>query len=136
MKIEVNTNMAIKDLKKQFHDFFEFLKIEFFSKKHGYEESSNKKNIYEANTPLKAISSQIKDLTIEFDDHTTVQAFEKKFYDVLGLNVQVFRKSGQVYIETSLTDAWTLGHQNSEGKLLSELDVIEPTNALDRDIWE
>jgi hypothetical protein len=28
MKIEVNTNMAIKDLKKQFHDYFEFLKIE------------------------------------------------------------------------------------------------------------
>lgn len=128
--------MAIKDLKKQFHDYFGFLKIEFFSKKHGYEESSNKKNIYEANTPLKTISSKIKDTVIEFDEHTTVQSFEKTFYDDLGLNMQVFRKSGQVYIETSLTDAWTLSHQNSEGKLLSELDVIEPTNALDRDIWE
>ena len=93
MKIEVNSNMAIKDLKKQFHDYFEFLKIEFFSKKHSYGESSNKKSIYEATTPLKSISNKIKDLVIEFDDHTSVQAFEKKFYDTLGLNIQVFRKS-------------------------------------------
>lgn len=136
MKIEINSNTTIMDIKKQFHSYFEYLKIEFFSKKHGYQESSAKKNIYEAQTPLKSISTKIKDAKIEFDEDTTVKDFEKKFYEDFDLNVQVFRKSGQVYIETSLTDDWTLNQQNSEGNILSQLVINEPKNALDRDIWE
>jgi hypothetical protein len=33
--------------------------------------------------------------------------------------VQVFRKSGNVWLETSATDAWSLKQQNQEGMDLS-----------------
>jgi hypothetical protein len=38
---------------------------------------------------------------------------------VYGLSVQVFRKSGNVWLETSATDNWTLRQQNNEGAELS-----------------
>jgi hypothetical protein len=37
----------------------------------------------------------------------------------LGLYVQVFRKSGKVWLETTATDNWSLYKQNEEGQELS-----------------
>jgi hypothetical protein len=44
---------------------------------------------------------------------------EKVFQDNLGLYVQVFRKSGKVWLETTATDNWSLFKQNEEGQELS-----------------
>jgi hypothetical protein len=33
--------------------------------------------------------------------------------------VQVFRKSGKVWLETTVTDGWTLEEQNLQGEALS-----------------
>jgi hypothetical protein len=37
----------------------------------------------------------------------------------LNIQVQIFRRSGKVYIETSRTSRWTLKRQNDEGEELS-----------------
>ena len=42
------------------------------------------------------------------------------FGEVYGLGVQVFRKSGNVWLETTVTDSWTLKEQNDQGESLSE----------------
>jgi hypothetical protein len=39
---------------------------------------------------------------------------------LFNLSVQVFRKSAGTWIETSVTDDWTLKQQNDEGKDLSD----------------
>ena len=39
------------------------------------------------------------------------QAFEKKY----GLHVQVFRRSGNIWLQTTKTDSWTLEAQNRKG---------------------
>jgi hypothetical protein len=43
-----------------------------------------------------------------------------------GLCVQVFRKSGNHWIETSLTNSWTLEQQNREGFELSSFSYMPP----------
>ncbi|MNF16790.1 hypothetical protein D3C80_2199700 [compost metagenome] len=48
---------------------------------------------------------------------------EKDFWEKLGLSAQIFRKSGNLWIETSLTDDWTLARQNDEGFQLSNNSV-------------
>jgi hypothetical protein len=51
----------------------------------------------------------------------TVNELEQRFKSQFGLNIQVFRKHGKTWIETTVTDNWTLFKQNEEGKTLSEL---------------
>jgi hypothetical protein len=53
----------------------------------------------------------------------TVSNLEQKFRDVYGLSVQVFRRSGKAWLETTFTDGWTLEEQNSQGEDLSKLKV-------------
>jgi len=43
----------------------------------------------------------------------------EKDFESLGLFAEVFRKSGNVWIETSLTNDWTLQQQNLEGEEIS-----------------
>ena len=49
----------------------------------------------------------------------TVANLENDFDAIYGLAVHVFRKSGKVWLETTVTDNWTLEEQNRQGELLS-----------------
>jgi len=52
-----------------------------------------------------------------------VARLEEEFLEKTGLRVRVYRRFCNVWIETTLTNDWTLEQQNSEGKLLSELNT-------------
>lgn len=52
---------------------------------------------------------------LELTEDMPVSAVEQLFQDYFGLSAQVFRKSGGSWLETSLTDDWTLKRQNDEG---------------------
>ena len=56
---------------------------------------------------------------ITISPEMTVDELERGFDELYGLSVQVFRKSGKVWLETSVTDAWTLAKQNAQGEELS-----------------
>lgn len=47
-----------------------------------------------------------------------VGELEAALKDQFGLTVQVFRHSGNIWLETVLTDKWTLQQQNEHGKEL------------------
>jgi hypothetical protein len=69
---------------------------------------------------LAEIKSFKGDGKIEINQNMTVDALEHEFENTFGLYVQVFRKSGRIWLETTATDEWTLLQQNQEGKELSE----------------
>lgn len=56
---------------------------------------------------------------IDIDSRWKVSEVEELFAREAGLYVQVFRRSGSLWIETTFTDDWTLEQQNREGELLS-----------------
>lgn len=47
----------------------------------------------------------------------TVAQLKEIFSKIAGHSARVFRKAGSLWIETSLTDDWTLSRQNEEGQL-------------------
>jgi len=47
----------------------------------------------------------------------TVAQLKAIFSKIAGHSARVFRKAGSLWIETSLTDDWTLSRQNEEGQL-------------------
>jgi hypothetical protein len=49
----------------------------------------------------------------------TVIELEKTFEEMLGLSVLVYRKSGKLWLETTMTDNWTLAQQNENGRQIS-----------------
>ena len=126
-------NETIESVQKQFNIIYPFLKIEFFTKPHKRFEGSNKKNRYVMNETINSIETRHTDLKIMLDQSTTVTNMEEAFKKQYGLHVQVFRKSGNVWLETSVTDNWTLEKQNGEGESLEEHFKIERVRRNDDD---
>jgi hypothetical protein len=137
MKLIIQSEQTIKDLKKQFHELFPYLKIEFFKEAHNVSRGSDKASMYGNDTQLSSMTDAVLEGSIEFTAATTVQSFEQMMDAQFGLHVQVFRKSGSIYLETTNSDDWSIGQQNAEGKAASENQASEaPRDLTDRDQWE
>jgi hypothetical protein len=77
--------------------------------------------------------------TIHINPDDSVEKLENIFWKDFGLSAEVFRKSGNLWIETSLSNSWTLRLQNEEGKALSEgkfSRLKEDEDITDRDKWQ
>ena len=55
-----------------------------------------------------------------------VSELEKAFSDIFGLNVQVFRKSNNMWLQTTITDKWSLEKQNQNGKEMNVPENLSP----------
>jgi hypothetical protein len=120
MKIAINDHRKIFAIQEEFNTIFPYLKLEFFSKPHALGGASPKKLVKHNSATLGECRTihQKGDLTIVPD--MTVVDLEQNFGNVYGLGVQVFRKSGKSWLETTVTDNWTLAEQNRQGEELSK----------------
>lgn len=121
MKIQISPTRTVKDIKQEFSLYFPNLKVEFFKTRHEDLKGSFKEDMYGDSVWLADINNRIRRTEIEIDPRSTVAQFEKMFQDVLGLPIQVFRRTGEVWIETIQTDHLTLTKQNELG-----LDPVSP----------
>lgn len=119
MKITINDNRKIFAVQEAFTKSFPYLKLEFFAKPHKPGGASSKKLIKHHDKTLGDCRTIHKTGTINITANMTVGELEQHFADVFGLGVQVFRKSGKLWLETTVTDNWTLERQNKEGESLS-----------------
>lgn len=120
MEMQISDDRRISELQADFNKCFPFLKIEFFSVAHTKNQLSSLKDMVPRDRLLGSFRTNYEEGTINLDNNKTVFELEDEFYKKFGLNVQVFRKSGSLWIETSLTDKWTLALQNSEGYEISK----------------
>lgn len=119
MKIAINDKLKISALQHEFNTQFPFLKIEFFIRQPS--NGSNRKITIPNTKTLGELNSLKKKEKITITPQMTVNELEKQFKANYGLSVQVFRKSGRSWLETSVTDNWTLKKQDEEGRELSSL---------------
>lgn len=119
MIIHLSKNKTIGEIQKEFNEYFPFLKLGFFTKSHKPYEGNGKANLM---SPDSKINSLKKDpIEVEITENMSVNELEQMFKVEFGLNVQVFRKSGKSWLETTITDNWSLKKQNEEGRELSDL---------------
>lgn len=127
MKLSILKNKTICEIQKEFNNQYPFLKLEFYKpgidgliplKKHlGHSimlESAGLKNTGE----------------LGIENEMTVAELEKSFLNRFGLNVQVSRKSGILWLETTMTDKWSLEKQNEHGR---EISLPVKKEVLERD---
>lgn len=121
MKIKINSRKSIAEIQDEFNTVFPYLKLEFFSKPHLSGSGSPKKYMVPNTKTVGEFKSfhepQNEILIIP---SMTVKMLEESFNTLYGLSVQVFRKSGKIWLETTITDNWTLEEQNTQGEELSK----------------
>lgn len=119
MKLQIIRTRPIGELQQEFSKEFPFLKIEFlrFSQPSGgkYRSPSNLPSTLRVGYCQGKIAEG--DMIITGD--TKVSDLENNFRKDFYLNVQVFRKSGSIWLQTTMTDKWTLKQQNKHGKEIS-----------------
>ena len=134
--LRIDDSQTIKSIQAEFNRIYPFLKIEFFRESHLKGEGNEKKKMYFLeNIKLNKIQTKKKTGKISIEENKSVADLETEFQNIFGLYVQVFRKSGKVWIETSVTDKWPLNEQNEEGKRFSEKLKIEKEDPNDHDMY-
>lgn len=104
----IERGKPVKDIQKEFSELYPFLKIEVSDKKQS----------------VKLITGETfpgNCQHLDISGGRTVAELENDFRTHLDLPIQVFRRAGNLWIETSLTHDWTLDQQNKEGELFSNI---------------
>lgn len=112
MEIHINKTKTINSIQEEFQKHFPYLKIEFYNHAHSQGEGSLKKNTLNSNLTIEAVQKHELSDTIKINGLTKVGDLESTFAKNFGLSVQVFRKSGKLWLQTTTTDNWTLAEQN------------------------
>ncbi len=118
MEILITDDKCVKEVQEEFQIKFPFLKIEFFknTQKNG---SSLKSQLIPGKMPLGMVRHIRTEGSLNIDGSRSVEEIENDFQNKFGLSVEVFRKSGSMWIETTLTHHWSLLRQNFEGQQMS-----------------
>lgn len=119
MHLHIAPNRLISDIQKEFNRMFPFLKIEFFNNKSFSRSNFSAQQIISQTRKIGDTQLTITDGDIEIAEEMKVSELEKIFKDQFSLAAQVFRKSGNLWLETTMTDNWTLQQQNNHGRELS-----------------
>lgn len=124
MEIKVHENNRLCDIQDAFSKHFPFLKIEFFRFNGRKEKKFSKENmITDVKMKLGDINPEFKSGKISIHGHQKVRTLEQHFLEYFGVDVQVFRKSGNDWLQTIVTDDWSLTEQNTMGE-----EWINPIN--------
>ena len=135
MKLNIQKNGQLVDIQRQFNEHFPYLRIDFYRFPHMDKKLSPKNESLDKYTSVSEIVKWNDDKVIEINDQMTISQLES-IMGQIGLFVQVLRKSGRVWIETSYTDDWSLQKQNEEGKMLSSIHDIDSEKQVDWDDWD
>ena len=118
MQLTIAPNRKIGDIQQDFNEMFPFLKIEFLNNKSLASAKTSPQRL-PANKTIGDSQRAVTDGSLQIDGNMKVVELEQLFQDQFSLAVQVFRKSGPVWLETTMTENWTLQQQNKHGSELS-----------------
>jgi hypothetical protein len=115
MLLSITPTRMISEVQDEFNAMFPFLKIEFFNNRSNGRSDFSAKKIIPSNRKIGDIQLAIADGNIDVRPDMKVADLEQQFSDLFGLGVQVFRRSGNLWLETTMTESWTLQQQNNHG---------------------
>lgn len=123
MQLYLSATTKVGDVKEAFQLAFPFLKLEFFKKKHKPSEGTPLSDKTTDETLLVDVLGVMREGVIEIDASQSVNEIEQLFQRKFNLPVQVFRRMGNLWIETTETDKLSLERQNEIGR---EASMVAP----------
>lgn len=113
--MKITDQKTIAQIQEEFSALFPGLKIEFYKSRHQSNEGSPVIDQLSADMKIANVRSQHNEGDFDINPEMTVAQVEKGLADQFGLNVQIFRRSASIWLQTSATDHWTLEVQNRKG---------------------
>ena len=111
----IQSTRTVGEIQQEFHAAFPGLKLGFYQKEHQDHQGSPKKLEYSPEVLLAQLNPDLLGDEIQLDVEQSVADFEQQMEIRFGLHIQVFRKSNNLWLQTTSTDDWTLGTQNRKG---------------------
>lgn len=111
----ISDDKTLREVKEEFHRYLPHLKIEFYATPHDSGKASSSKELLDPDLRIGEVRTSHQEGDLPVDAAMTVAEFEQAMRNKYGLFVQVFRKSGNLWMQTTATDHWTLAEQNRKG---------------------
>jgi hypothetical protein len=119
MKLRIAPTRLISEVQDDFNKSFPYLKLEFYQNKNGQKRSTPEIRMPH-NKRLGDCQARIADGELEIVKEMKAKDLEKALKEMFGLTAQVFRHSGSLWLQTTVTDDWSLEKQNDHGRELSK----------------
>ncbi|MEY3422423.1 MAG: hypothetical protein RIR48_2737 [Bacteroidota bacterium] len=129
--MKIQKSSTVQHIFDQFNHVFPYLKLEFFSTGHEDHQGNKLEDIINHQTKLSSINPDLVEKEFSIEQEMTVSEFEQMMKDNFKLNVQVFRKSNDLWLQTTATDHWTLSKQNGKGQRSTvryDIDTVDITD--------
>jgi len=112
MNLHIEKHMTLAEVQAAFNHSFPFLKIGFFIDKNHDNTLTADEQIHNLKMTIGSIREIEYDGDLKIEATMTAKEVETAFWDTFGLDIQVFRKSGNAWLVTTSTDSRTLLEQN------------------------
>lgn len=132
--MRIEKQHTVQEFFNQFNNKFPYLKLEFYTRSHDHHQGSPAMDQVPHHTSLSELNPYLAEEVVQIDEGMTVAEFENLIKNKFNLNVQVFRKSNDVWLQTTTTDHWTLEKQNGKGERSTKDYDIEPIDITDFDV--
>ncbi len=123
MSLNIDDKKNIQTLQSEFNALFPYLRLMLTKVVPGHDSSAknstNQLQIVD-DTPLLDYKIANPETPFCIYPEMTVAELEQQFLQRYGLEPIILRKSGNVWIEASITDDWTLEEQNTQGELITK----------------
>lgn len=111
----VNGNKTLKELKDEFTLVFPGLKLEFYKSGHKPFEGTKPEDNLEDSVRVIDLNQRTEAIELDINESMTASELEEMFKERFNLNAQIFRRSKELWLQTTRTDNWSLKVQNSKG---------------------
>lgn len=126
LKLIIRQDRTLAEIKEDFSREYPYLKLEFFRVLHHEGQGSPLKDLFPDHLKVAQCRTKVNEGMIHVTPALTVADLEDFLADIYGLSAQVFRRSGEQWLETIVTDNWTLEEQNRRGEEYAELTLRNP----------
>ena len=122
MNILLDKWRKVEDVQAEFNGAYPYLKLCFVNK--GQSQNALAKAAVGASLTFGDLNANIIPYKMEVSDQMAVNELEKIMSAYINIPVKILRKSGNVWLETSITGNWSLAQQNEHAREISSLSVI------------
>lgn len=129
MNIIITPEVKLTEVQQLLNKKFPLLTIRYFETAVNYitGKAMEGKRIEEKELTFGDLNHQLKNICLAVTPETKVKDLEKSFHEKLDVFIQVYRKSGNLWLQTTATDNMTLAEVEKLSEMMSEeKDKIEP----------
>ena len=102
---------TLMEVQKEFSEKYPFLRIRFFA----FNENPEEHKKLKSTRTIGEVRTVHNEGELSIHGSVKVKTLEMSLREDFGLNAQVFRLSGNLWLQTTSTDEWTLHEQNRKG---------------------